>query len=365
MPTEAQPYLRIASLASLIAPVARFNSTAPMTIAPMLIEQRGDAGIRPVVEFEDCDEPTQAVACSGHFRHDPGMERYTVDDDATRPKPVAWDDYESWLMERWNALLDVHSNDESKMQEFLEQHPCLLPDPTGSHHGVVWQALIRQPELKGLGRDRFPDFMWIRRDTVTIRPVCIEIEAPGKRWFNRNRTPNAKLTQALDQIVDWKVWFSLPENQLIFRQRYVPPKMHDRRIEPEFVLVYGRDSEFRPGPSAHDHPEAIRRKRDFMRRRNEHFFTYDRLRPALAAANYVTLTIPAEGFELSNVPPTFTTGPGTRTLAIRIADPSAAFARAELMSERRKKYLVGRWQHWRKQATASSRPYSLSSEFGE
>ncbi len=86
--------------------------------------------------------------------------------------------------------------------------------------------------------------MWVTRSTSLITPICIEIERPGKHWFNLDGTPTATLTQALDQLTDWKVWFSEPENQLIFRRTYMLDGFTDRPIQPQYVLIYGRRDEF-------------------------------------------------------------------------------------------------------------------------
>jgi hypothetical protein len=200
--------------------------------------------------------------------------------------------------------------------------------------------------------------MWVLRDTACVRPVLIEIEDPGKPWFSpSNRRPSAKLTQALDQLVEWKVWFAEPENQLVFRRRYVPADFHDRQLEPEYVLIYGRNAEFRTGTSSHAEFAVIRRKRDYMRRRNEHFLTYDMLRPDENASNWVTLTSGAAGLVLARIPPTFSTGPASRELAALIPDIAPALAATPLMSDLRKRYLSKRWRYWR-DSTLPSRAFA-------
>src|SRR6266550_896764 len=166
--------------------------------------------------------------------HDRSLQVIQPDLDPNRPPPLPWGEYAPWLLEKWRDLLDSAPG-EPNVQKFLERHPCLLPGaneapssaPGGhrGHHDACWYGVIRQPELRGLGPNRLPDFMWLRRDTAAVRPVLIEIEDPQKQWFNpSSRIPNAKLTQALDQFVEWKVWFSSPENELVFRSRYVPPE---------------------------------------------------------------------------------------------------------------------------------------------
>jgi len=153
---------------------------------------------------------------------DRAVEHAGPDLDESRPQPPSWQEYKSWLLPHWTALLD-RDPPERAVQEFLEQHPSLLPGAMGDvgpggHHGRTLGGVWAEPELAGLDRDRVPDFMWVTRSTSLITPICIEIERPGKHWFNLDGTPTADLTQALDQLADWKVWFSEPENQLVFRR---------------------------------------------------------------------------------------------------------------------------------------------------
>jgi len=280
-------------------------------------------------------------------------------DDGERPAPVEWDDYATWLVDAWSTCL-AGATSERQVQEFLEQHPSLLPGATDSagvlgHHPACWDAVIRQPELKGLGPGRQPDFMWVRRDTAAVRPVLIEIEDPNKHWFNpSNRNPTAETTHALDQLIEWKVWFQDSENRLIFEKRYVPQEFRHRPLEPQYVLIHGRQSEFDEITSPHESPLYMRRKRDLMRRERELFFTYDQLRPDDEARDYATLTATTTGFKLDALPPTFATGHNTADLAALIADPALALAQVPLISDARRAFLHERWKYWRQQRLAGS-----------
>lgn len=159
--------------------------------------------------------------------------------DPLRPAPTEWATYKDWLLPRWQRLLD-EDPPEVSVQNFLEAHPSLLPGALGDvgpggHHGPELDAVFSQPPLKGLHRNRVPDFMWVTRSTSLITPICIEIERPGKHWFNASGTPTADLTQALDQLVDWKTWFSEPENQSIFRRTYLWGDYSYRSLKPQYV----------------------------------------------------------------------------------------------------------------------------------
>ncbi len=267
-----------------------------------------------------------------------------------RPAAISWDEYEAWLMPAWRDLL--RSDPEEKdVQTFLEGHPALLPcasnDVGRGHHGACWYAVVSQPRLKGVGGDRVPDFMWVRRDTATIYVICIEIEAPRKRWFTDAGRSTAELNQALDQILEWKLWFSKPENMLAFRHAYIPPEMTHRRIEVQYILIFGRDDEFRSGRSRHMKPDLLRAKRDLMPRLSEYFYTFDQLRPHRDASSLCSIAGISGEFSMVGIPPTLQTGESTEVLASEVADITDALADTPLISEARRDYLASRWGYWR------------------
>ncbi|MFE9782243.1 Shedu anti-phage system protein SduA domain-containing protein [Streptomyces sp. NPDC005775] len=271
-------------------------------------------------------------------------------DDPTRPRATDWKTYTTWLAHEWGKLLSSNCS-EVDAQRFLEAHPCLLPgaadDVGAGHHGPVLWSVISLPELQGLGRRRIPDFMWVRRDTANVRPICIEIESPSKPWFSPGtQTPTAKLTEALDQLVEWKVWFSQPDNQSVFLKTYAP-EFNRRVLEPQYVLIYGRDAEFRSGTSPHPDHDYMRSKRDHMRRSNESFYTFDMLKPAQDAEGYVTLTRKDNSWILKGLPPTFTTHPVMSDLFRAVSNPESALQTVPLISDERRAYVASRWRHWR------------------
>ncbi|WP_330355383.1 Shedu anti-phage system protein SduA domain-containing protein [Streptomyces chartreusis] len=280
-----------------------------------------------------------------------------IDMTSPQPKEPTWESYRSFLQTRWEEFLGSCKS-EREMQEFLERHPCLLPGATndiaeGSHHGATFSAVIRQPSLEGLGPKRLPDFMWVRRGSGVIYPICVEIEDPKKVWFNKGTrempgVPSADLTQAMDQLVEWKIWFSKEENQSIFKKIYAPAHTH-WRIEPRYVLVYGRDSEFRQGTSTHKGPDHMRHKRDLMRRDKEHFLTFDRLAPKPEGGKYATITRRGDGWELHAVPPTFSLDPYCEDLCEIIGEPGDAISRAEIMTPEWKGYLIAKWKEMREE----------------
>ncbi|MGH3870478.1 MAG: Shedu anti-phage system protein SduA domain-containing protein [Pseudonocardiaceae bacterium] len=276
-----------------------------------------------------------------------------------RPPPIPWSEYESWLLDLWAELL-ASDPLEPQVQTFLEAHPALLPGGNGDigpggHHGSEYEAVYAEPPLHGLPRDRRPDFMWVTRSTSLITPICIEIERPRKRWFNQSGTPTKELTQALDQLVQWKVWFSEPENQAIFWKTYLRGEDRDRQLLPQYVLIFGRREEFDDRSGIHDAPRRLTKKREFMARRDEHFLTFDSLRPREDYRDSVTLKMTASGPVLHRIPPSFTTGPETRDVASAVRNPRPAIDKTELWSDERKAYVLERWSYWQKVADADRR----------
>lgn len=129
------------------------------------------------------------------------------------------------------------------------------------------------------------------------------------------------------------------------------------------MLVFGRDSEFRARFSKHDDRGYVRLKRDHMLRKDEHFFTYDQLRPEPGSEDHVTITNNAYGWSLNSIPPTFCTGSHITELSRVVSNASQAVAKADLISPERRAYLLERWKYWRSIALApESHFHSLGRE---
>jgi hypothetical protein len=80
----------------------------------------------------------------------------------------------------------------------------------------IFLGIIAQAPLPSYNH-RVPDFLWLSRDSDTDQPVLIEIEAPSKKWFTKAGAPTAGFTQALNQIAEWKSWFSIGRNLDAFK----------------------------------------------------------------------------------------------------------------------------------------------------
>jgi hypothetical protein len=170
-------------------------------------------------------------------------------------KPLAWTQYDRIIQTEWDALLNRKPPpSEREVQAFLERFPSMVPGAFGviggeSGHYPRLCGLVTQRPLPSYDR-RIPDFLWLSQDSLTEQPVLVEIEAPCKRWFTRADTHTADLTQALDQIAQWKAWFAVPHNVEALKAFYGLDRDAWRGLsfKPAYLLIYGRRSEANAKP---------------------------------------------------------------------------------------------------------------------
>jgi hypothetical protein len=255
------------------------------------------------------------------------------------PPPMDWPKYRAIILENWSRLLSSDAS-EGAVQRFLERHPCLLPGqfgPIGSGHGPFPPAIISQPALPDFTR-KLPDFMWIARDSLTIYPILIEIEAPAKRWFSNSGVQTADLTRALNQLAEWKAWFQRPLNAGRFHEYYrIPNDL--RSLKPLYALIYGRRSEA-------TRTSELRDKRLHLAREDEHLMTYDRLEPRHDARNYFCVKIDKDGYRAITVPPTMKLGPLSACDHALIRAKEEATQDSPYLSESRRQFLIDRFPYW-------------------
>ena len=107
----------------------------------------------------------------------------------TGPPPTSVAEYADWCNRRFAELL-ANDPEEAQVQDFLEQHPWLVPGHstpgTPSGHLPLHCGLISQPKLQGQGW-YVPDFMWIAVHSGAWFPTLIEIEKPGQENFQPRR----------------------------------------------------------------------------------------------------------------------------------------------------------------------------------
>lgn len=263
------------------------------------------------------------------------------------PPPMSEPEYFDAAMAAYQEVLE-NATHEKDMQRFFEEHPPLIPlafpDYTG--HGAYPKALISQPELVGLG-SRQPDFLWLTRDSAELRPVLIEIEKPTKAWATSRDDPQqtADLTQALNQLRQWREWMNRPENVLVFLTRFgIPQRWRARRFRPMYVLIYGRKAE---------NPDEIARLRAEHYRADQRLYTYDHIRPEPRQTSYISVRNDGlGGFRALHMPATAKLTPDDPDAWLMISDRAAMVKRNPWISDARKRYLLEdrlpSWDDWAK-----------------
>lgn len=280
------------------------------------------------------------------------VEAFVPDRSPTRPRTLDWDIYTACVLEQWRVLL-ASEPAEPEVHGFLELHPAMIPGGSGDvgpggHHGSDFSVVFSKPTLKGQGRDFEPDFMWVTRSTSLITPILIEIEKPSKQWFNVDGRPTSDFTSAHDQLNDWRSWFAKDANRAIFRDTFMiaGDQFEDRPLEPQFVLVYGRQSEFEPG-GRHEDADGLRHKRDSQRARDESFMTFDSLRPRHDHRNSLSVRNTATGAEAVALSPVYGTTTEAGRLVRRVRGIPEAVEASAMMTPERRDYLRGRFEYWR------------------
>lgn len=275
---------------------------------------------------------------------------YTIIPDP--PPPMDWRAYEKCVKQAWAKLLAGEPT-EAEVQDFFERHPSMVPgafDLIGgtSGHGPMPPAVISQPPLPAFTR-RVPDFMWIAKDSLSIYPVLIEIEAPRKIWFTKSGQPTSDLTQAINQLSEWKSYFSDPHNQSSFIKYYgLEGGMFQKPLKPRYVLIYGRRREFDTMPQAAS-------KRAAMEAPDQVLMTYDRLAPDLNSFDFFSVKLKKDSkFHTLFVPPSATLGPMLADGRAKLQGKVEAVARSPYLTASRRKFLESRIEYWDDWVSAGS-----------
>lgn len=271
------------------------------------------------------------------------MKALLVDEsDLPVPQAIPRDAYDKAVEAEWTTFLnEANPRDEALFQHFLERHPTLLPGPYGTpwgrYHGPIHDAVFSQPELPGF-RAKRPDFLLFEQDSATVYAVLIEIEAPAKPWCTRAGGPSSALTKAIDQIRDWKAWFSDPVNVLAFRKLYnLDEDIDDRRLVQHYVLIYGRREEA-------NRIQTFAGKRHDLAAADEFFMTYDRLEPNGGADLTVRLdrSGPDTKLRVISVVPTITLNRDGAIWFSTLEGSEEAIRSCAMISDTRKEFLLER-----------------------
>jgi hypothetical protein len=181
--------------------------------------------------------------------------------------------------------------------------------------------------------------------------VLIEIEAPGKRWFTASGRQTAHLTEALNQVAEWKAWFGTPHNVEAFKAFYGLDREagQRRRFRPAYLLIYGRRAEATAIPSftqkrGHIHPDDVVA------------MTYDRLRPNANADQLVCMKVDGPSiFRVISVPATLKWSPFLAEDRALLVGLETAIGANPHISLRRKHFLIERLSYWNEWAKKEPR----------
>jgi hypothetical protein len=254
---------------------------------------------------------------------------------------MPWSKYRTIIADEWRKL-SRSKHGEADYQRFFERHPSMLPwygAPYTGAHGMFPSAVISHPVLTGLS-SKVPDFLWIPRSSAAVYAVLIEIESPEKAWATQSGQPSHALKQAIDQIYDWKVWFSDPLNNARFRQDYRIPQewLNDRDFQERYVLIYGREGD----PSL----KRFNKKRSLYQHPRDEFMTYDRIGPWPQLSNCMCVKIDGQGYQAISVPPTLVFGPAFAFHFSVIRGKEGAIMKNPYLSQARKEFLRDRCAYW-------------------
>jgi hypothetical protein len=277
------------------------------------------------------------------------------------PKAMEWKTYEEKVLQEWSTILNSEDCDERRVHEFLVQHPSMIPGAhsiTGpSGHSPFPLAVLSESPLSGVGI-RIPDFLWLASDSADFNPVFIEIESPRKRWFTKAEEPTHALTQAVNQLAQWRSWLNQPENVLTFYTSFeIPDYLRNyHTFRPEFVLIYGRRQEFVDRPQ-------LRRLRNQFEQFGQVVMTFDRLRPDKDCSDFIAATKRNGPYRALAVPATITLGPWVAEDFARIGGLAEAINKNTWLTENRRKFLIGRLPYWNAWAKKPSKGFINSGDW--
>lgn len=143
-------------------------------------------------------------------------------------------------------MLNGPERSESAYQSFFELHPYLLSHLCSGigGGGVIYNCLISQPRLDDI-YPRVPDYVWLTLDSKYFRPIFIEIEKPGKKYFKQNGEFTAEFLQAFGQLCCWKSIMADSVAVQSFLKRFnLTEKVATKTTKPEYALLYGRRNEY-------------------------------------------------------------------------------------------------------------------------
>lgn len=180
-------------------------------------------------------------------------------------------DYEK-LKAEFLKLLDEEHN-EQFYQDYLAHNSFLVPWEFIQNHGIHLNLCIRK---LALSNDYTTDFFYLSKSSGDWNCVLIEIEKPSSKYFKDGTSEfHSDFTTAVNQINNWRAWFSKPVNFNHFidntlKMIRVPSYLADTPCFIKYVLVMGRRKEYLENSHRRNLIQAQKRE-DF------HILSYDNL----------------------------------------------------------------------------------------
>ena len=277
---------------------------------------------------------------------------------ADAPKPVDENDYYREESNRYRLMLDQDLT-EKDYQSFFEQNPSFMPGSrevigAASSHWPIANALISQPSISDNEKIRRPDFMWIAKNSLCLCPVLIEIEKPSKKEFRLDSdVSRAQFNQALMQIKQWKPILNSTEGRQNFYKRFgIDEKRRQLKFTPQYVLVFGRRSEFE-GDTWWTKIRAEEEEEE-EEMADVRVMSFDRLdTPDRNAFDCITCKVKDGRFKVISIPPTFVYRPATISAIGGYAmfdDFVSCIRTMNYVTEERKQFLIDRFEYWNSHA---------------
>jgi hypothetical protein len=190
--------------------------------------------------------------------------------------------------------------------------------------------------------------MWVSTHSGAWFPTLIEIEKPGKKIFNKDRTPTSEFTKARNQLNQWRAWFNTPSNQQQFLDWYgIPDYMRRRTMQLHMILIYGRRSEFE------DSDLLTQQRGTLLPGTDEELMSFDRLLADKDMAQAFTVKSLGRGrYQAVSVPAAFGTGPNRADRLLSIERIDEAIDKNPQIEEERKTFLKHRIPYWQAWASA-------------
>lgn len=261
---------------------------------------------------------------------------------------MRWEKYASIVRREWADLLGQPNASEQDFHKFLERHPCLIPghdafmsaggwdNPAGPVAGCGF--VVSKPLIPGIS-NRFPDFMWAPADSQTQWIVLVEIEDPKKPWFVKSGQRSAQLTQAEDQIAQWRSMLNDPANFWQFKSLYNIPG--SRPIDFAYCLIYGRRRDV-SNPSAAAKRDALRQGYGDIT-----WMSYDHLRPIEDASLYPCARVSTNReFRAISFSPTIRLDPWLVKAWQRLKEKREAILGSPHFENSRREFLADRLEYW-------------------